>query len=216
MGLTMELDLTGQESREQMEAGDRIAVGWYRGVVDDHLDDRNNDGQYMLVCRVEGAGYDPAAKRPIAGFDGKKTKYFFSDPRTVDADKQKKALDRVQMLASRLNLVRDDQLGKPGVAIDFDQAVGTAIVFQIEVNTWDEKDELGQVVGKKSTHRIAYAGIYPPDHEKIPADVREALKLPPARTKGSAGGPSNGTSAGGSTPTAPASQPAKPDPFANL
>jgi hypothetical protein len=191
MGFQAELDLSEQQSMEQVENMDRVPVGWYRAQCVDHYEDAKAEdgGQYVLEFDIQGGLYA-----------GKKLFYRFKDPAIVDDEKGKKtARSRVSMLAARFGLITQDQLGKPGVPIDFDKSIGREVVLQV---TEQKTQNGGTFIG------LAYAGIYPLDHEKIPDNVRKDLNLPASRAKTAAPGASGaagGTAAPGAnrvgTPT---------------
>lgn len=198
MGLEIELDLTDYKSPEQAEAGEFVKPGWYRAVVSNHVGN-DEKGEYRLEFTVQGGVYD-----------GKKISYYFADPRFMDDDdKIKKAKARIRMIASRLGLISDDAYGNKA-NLDFDNAVNRPAVIEVEANTYDLKDDMGNVIGQKKNNRISYAGIYPPDHLDIPQKVRAELKLPAAKGKASAGGGRTAAATqatGAATAAAPAADP---------
>jgi hypothetical protein len=205
MGLNLELDLTETKTREQAEAGDQVPVGWYLADLDDCNEDSSNNGQFVFEFVARGGLYD-----------GKKLFYRFMDPREIEDEKKKRtATNRVQMLASRLGLIREDQFGQPGVTIDFDKAIGRRVVVHVKEQVFDQRDESGNKTGdKRHFTGIDYSGVYPVDHPKIPKEVRESLKLGPARAEDKATTAGNGSSNG--TPPSPTAAPQTADAFADL
>lgn len=190
MGLTFELDLSGYTDRDQIEAGDSVPVGWYRTSLDEHYEDANKEGQFVFVFKALGGLYD-----------GKKLFYRLQHPGYIDDQKKAQyARSRIGMLASRLGLIGDDDLGKSNMGVDFDKAIGQEVVVRVV-------EQKGREEGARAFIGIGYADVYPPDHPKIPKDVRALLQLPPARE-----------SAGkGTTKTAlPTGAGAKKDDFADL
>lgn len=188
MGFKSTLDLTSLTSREAIEAGELIPAGWHRAILSEHTETGKTPGEYQFEFTVNGGP-----------FDGRKTWYRFMDPEVYgDEKKARTAANRIQMLASRLGLIADNNLGQPGCEIDFDSAVGREFVLSIENNSYDETDrETGEKTGnKKHNTRITYSGIYPLNHHSIPESARKALNLPPA--------------ASGSNSVAPASAPPSP------
>lgn len=169
MGFQFDLDLSGKESIEQVENGDRVPPAWYRASCSDHYEDEaKGGGEYVLEFEIAGGMYD-----------GKKLYYRFKDPAIVeDEKKQRTAANRVGLLAARLGLIDQGALGKRA-ALDFDKAIGREVVLHVT----DQKTDRGNYVG------IDYGGIFPLDHEKIPDDERKRLKLP---AKGAGGGSSAG------------------------
>jgi hypothetical protein len=195
--MEFDLDLTDVQNEDQMEAGDRLPVGWYKATLTDFYDDHNKEGSSVFEWTVDGGV-----------FDGQKTWDRCTDPASLDDPaKQKTALKRIKLLANRLGLVKKEDFGKPGVHVNFADAINAAMV--LEVQEWSNKDN----PSKKGTS-IAFDGVYPPDHEKIPADVRQRLGLPPARKKDE----SEGGAAGAAAPNATGNNsPKKPaDDFSDL
>lgn len=205
MGFQADLDLSEQQTVEQVENMDRVPAGWYRATCDDHFEDTKGEGgEYVLEFSVQAGAYA-----------GKKLFYRFRDPASItgdskkgktEAERQKIAKARIGMLAARFGLVSPDQLGKPGARIDFDKTVGREMVLQVT----DQPTE-----GGGTFTGVAYAGVFPLDHEKIPDKVRKELSLPPARAKSTTPGVTaapgtNGTGPGGVT------TPPKKDDFADI
>lgn len=177
MGMTIELDLSGFKTEDEIESAGRLSPGWYRAQVHDHYENSQKPGQCVLVFQIQEGDH--------AGF---KSDYRFEDPSyETDPAKQKRAMQRVMMLASRLGLINKQQVGKAGVSIDFDAAIGKDMVIQ--VTSRNSKDQFGNPVIYVN---IAYEGVFPPDHPKIPADVRTALGLPPARAGAADAAPAAG------------------------
>lgn len=188
MGLTYELDLSTAPTREAAEAGDRPPVDWYTADVTDHYEDHNDECGYILEFVIKRGA------RSGDAFTGKKLLYRFRSPGHAeyagDAKKQRTAQNRIQMLASRLGLFGDDALGKANVAVDFDQTIGKAAVVQVAERKGDTA----------TFTEISYSGVFPPDHPKIPKEVRAALSLPPAREdKGAAAASKTAPSSNGTT-----------------
>lgn len=163
----IEIDLTGIGNPDEAEAN-RIPPGYYLAEVTDHFEDQKSDyaGSYRFEITLKGATF----------FAGRKLNYNYSDPGQIsDPKKADGAKARVRMLASRLGLVKADDFGR-AVPINFDDAIGAQLVVQVEARP--SKDDLAKVYAN-----IAYAGLFPLDHPDIPAEVRTAIGLPPAREK---------------------------------
>jgi hypothetical protein len=169
VGLTYDLDLSAYTDREQVEAGEKVPADWYRTVLSEHYEDHNKEGQFVFEFKVNGGLYD-----------GKKLFYRLTDPRYMDDEgKAKMARSRIGIVASRLGLIRDEDLGKPNTSVDFDQAVGHEFVVRVQEQTNKTSGETFSGIG--------YVEIYPLDHPKLPKDVRAKLQLPPARDGGKGG-----------------------------
>lgn len=147
------------------EGGGVQTPGWYKAIVED-------------------AG--PAPKKPLedmrfvfqvteGAYTGAKVMQFIANPEFgADEEASKKLNARLLSFASRLGVW-------DGVSPDpdpqWDECIGNDVVIHVELNQYTDKTTK-QLVTK---HSLAYIGVYPPDHPKIPAEVRKALDLPPAR-----------------------------------
>lgn len=188
MGFQRTVNLAEDQSVESMDSGGKLSTGWYRTKLTDHYEDNTKPGQYVFEFTVDAGP-----------FRGEKAWYRFDDPDTVEEeDKRKTAEKRIKMLGCRFGQIKPGDEGRSDVNLDFGAALDREFVIQIE--EWKQTDPSTKEVTKRGT-QIAWAGIYPLDHEKIPDNVRAELKLPPARAKGS-------DAAAGTTAAAPAPPPA--------
>lgn len=156
------VDLT-DDSPEGVDTGGRVPAGWYRAFVHDVVDDVKS-GKTMIAFRI------------TAGSQKDATVYErLSDPDLVESEKGKRvSLTRIKLFASRLGLIKADAFGRQADG-DFVDAIGTECVIQVVHRPYPDKTTGAPQVSVE----LDFAGIYPLDHAKIPADVRKALGLPP-------------------------------------
>lgn len=188
--MAFKLNLSGAKSVEDLDRESHVEPGWYRAKVEDATQN-DKTGAEVIVCQVMGGR-----------FDGCKADIQLQDPEQVtDVKKAERAISRIQVIATRLGLVSKEMLGNDDVDINFNDAIGKEVVIECEAREYTKDN------GTKSSFTgIAYTGIYPLDHEKIPDQVRKDLGLPPARksTKSQSGGFSPATKGSGRTTKATA------------
>lgn len=179
MGFQRSVNLTEVHNVEALDSGGKLGKGWYLTKLTDHYEDSTKAGEYVFEFTV--------AAGP---FLGEKAWYRFDDPDTVEEKHQKTAEKRINMLGCRFGQIKSGDEGKSDVNLDFGAAIDREFVIQVE--EWTKTDPVTKEVLKRGT-QIAWAGIYPLDHEKIPDAVRAELKLPPARAKSTDDGAAAGT-----------------------
>lgn len=187
------VDLT-DETPETIDRGRSVEAGWYKCVLDDVYDDSKN-GDTVCEWKVMEGKY-----RDAKIFDR------LRDPALATEGKHAEmSLRRIKVVASRLGLIKTDAYGQQA-DIDFMDAIGQEAVLQVKHRKYKDKDGNEQEIDG-----VDFAGVYPLDHEKIPADVRKALGLPPAKTGDGPGGkPSAKTAAANNGPARPPAAAAAP------
>lgn len=181
------VDFTEDDDLEKIDRGNSLEPGWVRAVVTDTSEDKN--GGQSFEWTVKGGASDGA-------------KFFdtlFNPSNSASEKGAKFCAQRAKLVASRLGLLKGDELGK-AVELDWMQAIGNEYVVKLVADNY--KDTKGN---DRESIKPAFDGIFALDHEKIPDAIRKALSLPPARKKG--GAP---PAAGNTTPAAPPGSPTPP------
>jgi hypothetical protein len=193
----VDLDLTGVTDLKQIENAGRVPPGWYRVSVTDHFEDTQKEGTLVWEFTITGGA-----------FDGKKLFFHPNLPSCYpdDPDKAKKAADRLSSLGLRFGLITDADKGK-AVGVDFDRTMGMDMVVKVN----ERKGTEGGIFWE-----IGYLDVYPPNHERIPKDVRAALQLPPARDKRATVAAPTANNGHAAAPAVAGAKPAAADPFADL
>lgn len=179
-----------------LDSGGRVQDGWYRAKLGE-VTDNQQDGSAELSFVIT-----------VGQFSGQKLEKKVWNPKFSNTpENAKKAAVEAKTILYRLGLCTKEDItnGKP-MQKSFSEAVGREYVVQAKSRTYKGKDGSDQ-------HAIEVArfppGVYPLDHPNIPAEVRTALALGPARARdasdgpapaAAAGTPANGTAA---TPAAP-------------
>lgn len=173
MSLEWDLDLEGWDEEDLEKGGMLKQPGWYQAVVTDISEDSKTAGVVVFTFEVT---HGPHKGSKV--FDR-----LWPPDLAEDADKAEKSRRRAGLYASRLGLLE----GRAGEArkIDWEEALDREVVLQVEVNRYKDKETDQWVTNGV---KLDYAGVYPPDHPKIPDDIRKALGLPKARNKGAEGG----------------------------
>jgi hypothetical protein len=168
MGTQFTVDLT-QDTPETIDRGREVEPDWYAVVVHDVGEDPKN-GAVLFEFKVQ-AGMETQGK--YAGsiiFDR------LYDPDLADSEqKRQMAIRRQKLYASRLGLLATDAFGREASG-DWMDAMGKSVVVRVERRSYT--DSLGE---KKEITGVRFDGLFPPDHEKIPDPVRQALNLPAAK-----------------------------------
>lgn len=188
--LELEIDFGG--TIDELERGGKCtAPGWYSAVVEDVA--RKNDEKIDLVFQVAAGPWKGSCVWESLYLPG-----YSNDPK-----KEKNGLKKLGMAAQRLGLW--DGQSRP-MRANWVEAIGKPVVIEVARRSYtDASGADKEIVG------LTFAGIYPPDHPKIPDEVRKRLGLPPARAE-------KGEDAPGQTqlfvPPPPASS--APPEFANI
>jgi hypothetical protein len=168
MGTQFTVDLS-QDTPETIDRGREVENDWYSAVVHDVGEDPRN-GAVLFEFKVV-AGMETKGK-----YAGAIIVERLFDPDLADTEqKREMGVRRQKLFASRLGLLAADAYGHQASG-DWMDGVGKAVVVQVDKQSYT--DAQGE---KKEFTSVKFAGIFPPDHEKIPDPVRQALGLPPAR-----------------------------------
>lgn len=205
------LDLT-RDTAATVEQGSYVPAGWYFASLDD-VDDDTKSGKTVLVFVVsngpsvlEHSKPDPKdtkGKKRLIEYEAQPNgphasrKVFerLSDPDALEGDAVNTATKKIKVHASRLGLLKPEHFGQQA-DLDFADAIGASVVLHVVPNEYTNNG--GELV---KASQLAFDGIYPRDHDKIPAAVRAALGLPPGKNAGT-GGASPTTQAARATVTA--------------
>ena len=161
--LELELDFEGRGSDQMGGGGKCTAPGWYKVVVE-HVKRNDRYGSFDFEFIVtEGV------------HKGEKIYQSVWLPGGNDPDKDKKAIDRLGIWAERLGIWDGKPTGK--IRLAFAEAIGRSVVVKLQSRKSTNK-ETGE---EKEYFDLGWEGVYPPDHPKIPDEVRARLRLPPAR-----------------------------------
>lgn len=175
------LDFSSDDDLDKIDRGNSVEPGWYRAVLTDTSEDKN--GNQSMEWTVKGGASD-----------GSKVFDTLVNPSNPETEKgQKFCAQRAKLYASRLGLLKGEELGQSSVELDWMQAIGGEYVLNLALDSYSD-----QQGNKREKVKPKFDGVFPLDHEKIPDAVRKALSLPPARKKG--GAP---PTAGNTTPAAP-------------
>lgn len=190
--MNWDLDFTG-DNPATLDAGGKLTPGWYRAKFTKQEDDQNSGGARMMFAVSTGP------------FSGKTVNRMLWNPQFAnDSEKRERAIKHAKSWAYRLGLITKEQMAKGGTAsINWNAVAGREYV--IEVTPQKEKNDDGKYVPGNFVE-VAYLGVYQFDHPDIPANVRTALQLGPARARDASDGPPQGR-AGAAAP-APGTPPA--------
>jgi hypothetical protein len=160
------IDLAGDKV-ENLDRGRNADPGWYRAVLEDAYDDAKS-GRTVLEWSVMAPGT----------WKGQKLFDRVSDPSTASSDSAAAiTLRRIKLLGKRLGLIRPEHENHQ-IDLDFLDAIGGEFVVEYVHRRY--QDEGGNW---QTSAEVAFDGVYPLDHPKIPENVRKALELPPARAE---------------------------------
>lgn len=159
------MDLTDQ-TPESVEREGKLESDWYVMAIDDAYLDAKSSEQVFEFTIKRGI----VTKNRYAG-----DKHFerLKNPDLVVEQAQNVNRKKNYCWASRLGVIPAAAYGQEA-EVEWEQAIGKEVVLKIKRREWD-KD------GKSGVKSECEFDIFPPDHEKIPADVRTALGLPPSR-----------------------------------
>ncbi len=162
----MKLNTHGMKKEEAESGGGLNVAGWFRAVVDEAgPSEKHPDSEMLFRFKVATGPHK-----------GSMVSQYLPLPESIaDASKAATAGKRLLAFASRLG-VWDGVTEDPDV--DWDECIGNEVVIQTERNEYKDKEGLLKV-----TYRLTYIGVYPIDHEKIPADQRAGLGLLPISMK---------------------------------
>lgn len=187
MDFEFEIPIAPEEIDEQgLESRGKMPSGYYRAECTDCFPDDKDHTGVKVVYKITAG---PFASREITDT--------VWDPNNSDSDeKRKSALQRMLLVFKRLGC-RDENSNK----VNLRAAVGRQVVLHLvkQKEAWCQTCETTKVKGDKSRKcptcggaykwvdiedsfcNVEFDGVYPFDHPKIPAEVREALQLGPAR-----------------------------------
>jgi hypothetical protein len=147
---TLRLDLRGKDE-ESVERGDNVTLGWHLAELIDVYDDAKSNT--VLKFKV------------LAGeCEGLVSNYWLPDPDCVEEDKRKRAEHRVMLIAKRLGLLEPADYGQAEIEKSWLDALHTQVFLHVT------KAKDSSFVG------IAYDGIFPLDHDKLPKEFPEGLR----------------------------------------
>lgn len=161
---------------------------------DDMDDSRADPGFYLATLESELENQETGAEEltfRITGprFKGQAVTKRINNPGLADTEKAAEGQSKVARLwATRLGILKKEDAGKQ-VELDWSKAVGWKGVIELELHEYVRDDgKAGKAV------QFTYLGVYPLDHEKIPAVERARLGLPllPGQTV-----PADGVTPGG-------------------
>jgi hypothetical protein len=171
------------------QSSGRTPPGWYRARVVDIFPDTAENSTKIEYEIISG---------PWAG---KTTNDFLNDPNAADSDEnRKRAQQKILFVAHRLGCEVLDPAGKV-ISINLTAGIGREVVIELQrkqmriCESCRVKCEQPRVrkcpecsgkiikVDEDATGfaNITWDGVYPPDHDKIPPQVRKDLNLPPSR-----------------------------------
>lgn len=160
----MKLNTGGRTAEEMENEGQLRAAGFFKAIVEDAGPDPKKPETAMryVFCVTEGA------------YKGAKVTQWIDFPSTAqDEAAENRLTSRFGAFAQRLGLC-DGVSADP--EIDWDECISNDVVIEVEYREY--KDREGKL---KTGYQLAYIGVYPLDHVKIPAKVREELRLPAAK-----------------------------------
>jgi hypothetical protein len=186
-GITMGFRLNlGGQTPDAVEKEQYAPPGWYRVALCD-VAENNDNGDLELEFEILDGNHK-----------GLKIKERLKNPDFAeDEKKQKSAVDKGMKWAGRLGALGKDDFGRDGVEPDFMSCIGKEYVLELERREFTGKDGT-----KKQFTGPTYLGVYPVDHEKIPAKIRTELRLPPPRKAVAANSSGSNAAGSGTPPTA--------------
>lgn len=169
------------DNADTLESSGRLIPGWYMAVLEKEEVNQKDANWELTFCVLNGP------------FEGQRTVKKLKSPQFEnDPKKIKNAENCAKTWGYRLGLISQaDWEAKKEVEIDFAKAIGAKRVIEIVKRNWTDPQGINH-----EYIEIGYTGVYPFDHEKIPADFRAAHNLGPARKTSGGGG---GGGSGGST-----------------
>lgn len=164
--LELELDFEGRGADQMGGGGKCTTPGWYKVVVE-HVKRNDRYGSFDFEFVITEGVYKGGKiyqSLQLPGLDN-------------DPDKEKKKVERLGIWAERLGVWDGKPTGK--IRLAFAEAIGRNVVVKIQHRKVANNDT-GE---EKDYYDLGWENVYPPDHPKIPDDVRQKLRLPPARTE---------------------------------
>lgn len=157
-----DIDLEEYETEEALEKPDGVPPGWYRATITD-VDKDPKSGAIILkfeVCDGEHAG--------------QKIEERLWDPSKSGGDAKKEDFSRKRraIFARRIGLLGADDFGKK-VSVDWLKAVGHTVAINVKERKY--KDNAGN---EKIARNIDFAGIFQPDDQRVPEEIRGAAPPP--------------------------------------
>lgn len=165
MGKAWDLSLKG-DSVEFIESGGKLKAGWYLAELSKEGD--TDKGHKELKFTI--------ATGPYAGKTAELTLW---NPQFSDTpEKARNSANLAKSVAYRLGLITKEQIKAEGnVSLEWEKALGKRYVIDVRIRHW--KSDKGE--GDEPEIAKYPPGVYPLDHPAIPADVRTALQIGPAR-----------------------------------
>lgn len=164
-----EVDFSDFGSEEDLEGYDHPVDGIYHVVVNGADDSREK----VTGVRVDLQVLAGTAKGQV----GKKAQETFWDPSPEHKDNGRFATKRIAKFAIAAGLITPEQLGKPGVAINWEQAVGRQLV--VKLVGYERKDkETGKTYRGANIDGLEMYTVRHPSVAQVPKDA-EALALVP-------------------------------------
>jgi hypothetical protein len=148
---------------EEESSGGVKEPGYYKVILDDVKESEHLEGALDFYFKVTVGAYKGSVVRDT-----------LNDPNYAKNENASAvSARRLRLYAGRLGLWD----GKPGDAINVNwpDAIGREYVVHVVADTYKKDDQT------RTSYKPDFAGVFPPDHPKIPAAVRTALALPPAR-----------------------------------
>jgi hypothetical protein len=183
--MAFEVQIPSDTNYDDMDKSKYPVAGWYDCVLTDTGDDDKNGALYLKFDVTAGP------------FKGCEIKQLLFDPANADdEEKAKRTLQKYMAWAKRMGALTEAEF-KAGTQPDWIRQIGSRYVMELEQSKPNSSGK--QFVGPK------YLGVYPPDHEGIPENVRAELHLPPSRAPHAPRAPATGGGKrGGSKATTPA------------
>lgn len=171
MGVLDDIDFGDLDGEAVEQGGVLDTDGWYRAELE-RLELNEKQTSLMFRFRVTDGP-----------FKGCVSTEFIDLPEWVANDEARDTVTRkLGNWLHRIGLWDGIKGHKPDLSMP-SAAVGTELVIHIKTRRWKDK-KTG--VDRQATG-IDFAGVFPLDHPRIPADVRRALALPEARKEGAIG-----------------------------
>lgn len=162
----------GDLDGEAVEQGGALDVdGWYRAELERlELNEKQTSLMFRFRCT-----HGP--------FRGSVSTEFIDLPEWVANDEARDMVARkLACWLHRLGLWDGVKGHKPDMSMP-SPALGAPVVLHIKTRRWKDK----KTGAEKSATGIDFAGVFPLDHPKVPADVRRTLELPAARVQDAPG-----------------------------
>ena len=165
MGMVKEeMDLSEWTKPEDVEQ-DGLPPGWYQAMVMDVSIDEKSKGAVVLKFEVTAG---PLKGRAI-------TEKLWNPKHANTSEAAEMSKRRRALFVKRLGLVAESDFGKPGVSVEWDNAIGKTFAIEVKERKYTDKDG-----NSKVSRNIDFAGVYPLEHEKVPEHLRHGVDSNPA------------------------------------